>query len=153
MEDLSLHILDVAENSISSEAKRIEIKINEDPDNDVLTIEIKDDGRGMDEPTRQKALDPFFTTRTTRRVGLGLPMLAQAARESGGKIELDSRPGRGTTVKATFGYSHPDCKPMGDVQKTILTLVTGHPDIDFLYEHARNGSLYRFDTRELTKND
>lgn len=148
-----MHILDVAENSISSEAKRIEIKINEDPDNDVLTIEIKDDGRGMDEPTRQKALDPFFTTRTTRRVGLGLPMLAQAARESGGKIELDSRPGRGTTVKATFGYSHPDCKPMGDVQKTILTLVTGHPDIDFLYEHARNGSLYRFDTRELTKND
>ena len=153
MEDLSLHILDVAENSISSEAKRIEIRINEDPDNDVLTIEIKDDGKGMDEPTRQKALDPFFTTRTTRRVGLGLPMLAQAAREAGGKIDLDSNPGHGTTVKATFGYSHPDCKPMGDIQQTILTLVMGHPDIDFLYEHAKNGSLYRFDTRELTKND
>lgn len=148
-----MHILDVAENSISGEAKRIEIKIHEDPDNDVLTIEIKDDGRGMDEQMLQKALDPFFTTRTTRRVGLGLPMLAQAAREAGGKLELDSSPGRGTTVRATFDSTHPDCKPMGDIQKTILTLVTGHPDIDFLYEHARNGSLYRFDTRELKKND
>ncbi len=148
-----MHILDVAENSISSEAKRIEIRINEDPENDVLTIEIKDDGRGMDEQTRQKALDPFFTTRTTRKVGLGLPLLAQAARETGGKIELDSRPGRGTTVRATFVSSHPDCKPMGDIQETLHTLVVGHPEIDFLYEHARNGSLYRFDTREMTKND
>ena len=149
MEDLSLHILDVAENSISSLAKRIEIRIDEDPENDVLTIEIKDDGRGMDEQMLRKALDPFFTTRTTRRVGLGLPMLAQAARETEGKIELDSRPGRGTTVKATFSYSHPDRKPMGDILETIRTLAMGHPEIDFLYEHKKNGSLYRFDTREI----
>jgi signal transduction histidine kinase len=105
MEDLSLHILDVAENSISSSAGRIEIRINEDAENDVLTIEIKDDGKGMDEQTLQKALDPFFTTRTTRRVGLGLPLLAQAARETDGKIELHSSPGQGTTVRATFCYS------------------------------------------------
>ena len=148
MEDLSLHILDVAENSISSSAKRIEIRINEDPDQDVLTIEIKDDGKGMDEQMRQKVFDPFFTTRTTRRVGLGLPMLAQATRETEGKIELDSSPGQGTTVKATFGYSHPDRKPMGDILETIRTLVVSHPEIDFLYEHRKNGSLYRFDTRE-----
>ena len=153
MEDLSLHILDVAENSISSSAKRIEIRINEDTDKDVLTIEIKDDGKGMDEQTLKKSLDPFFTTRTTRRVGLGLPLLAQAARETGGKIELDSSPGRGTTVRATFGYSHPDRKPMGDIHETLRTLVMGHPEIDLLYEHTRNGSLYRFDTRELTEND
>lgn len=151
MEDLSLHILDVAENSISGSAKRVEIRIDEDPEKDVLTIEIKDDGKGMDEQTRQKALDPFFTTRTTRRVGLGLSLLAQAARESDGKIELDSKPGQGTTVKATFRYSHPDRKPMGDIHETIRTLVVGHPEIDFLYEHEKNGSVYRFDTRETDR--
>ena len=149
MEDLSLHILDVAENSISGSAKRIEIRIHEDPDNDVLTIEIKDDGKGMDEQMRQKVFDPFFTTRATRRVGLGLPMLAQAARETEGKIELDSSPGRATTVRATFGYSHPDRKPMGDILETIRTLVVSHPEIDFLFEHKKNGSVYRFDTREI----
>ena len=149
MEDLSLHILDVAENSISGSAKRIEIRIDEDREKDVLTIEINDDGKGMDEQMLQKALDPFFTTRTTRRVGLGLPLLAQAARETNGKIELDSKPGQGTTVKATFCYSHPDRKPMGDITETIRTLVMGHPEIDFLYEHKKNGSVYRFDTREI----
>jgi signal transduction histidine kinase len=151
MEDLSLHILDVAENSISGSAKRIEIRINEDQEKDVLTIEIKDDGKGMDEQMRQKALDPFFTTRTTRRVGLGLSLLAQATRESDGTIELDSKPGQGTTVKATFCYSHPDRKPMGDIHETIRTLVVGHPEIDFLYEHKKNDSVYRFDTRETDK--
>jgi signal transduction histidine kinase len=148
MEDLSLHILDIAENSISGSAKRIEIRIHEDPAKDLLTIEIKDDGKGIDEQTLQKALDPFFTTRTTRKVGLGLPLLAQATRESDGTIELNSRPGDGTTVKATFRTSHPDCKPMGDVYETIRTLVAGHPEIDFLFEHRRNSSVYRFDTRE-----
>lgn len=148
MEDLSLHILDIAENSISSSAKRIEIRIEEDPAKDLLTIEIKDDGKGMDEQTVQKALDPFFTTKTTRRVGLGLSLLAQATRESDGTIELHSRPGHGTTVTATFRTSHPDCKPMGDVYETIRALVAGHPEIDFLFEHKANGSVYHFDTRE-----
>jgi signal transduction histidine kinase len=148
MEDLSLHILDIAENSITASAKRIEIRIDEDQAKDLLTIEIKDDGKGMDEQTLKKVLDPFFTTRTTRRVGLGLSLLAQAARESDGKIELDSRPGGGTTIRASFRYSHPDCKPMGDIDETLRTLVVGHPEIDFLYEHKKNNSVYRFDTRE-----
>jgi signal transduction histidine kinase len=148
MEDLSLHILDIAENSISGSAKRIEIRIDEDRANDVLTIEIKDDGKGMDEQTLQKALDPFFTTRTTRRVGLGLSLLAQATRETDGKIELSSSPGRGTTVKATFCLSHLDRKPLGDINETMRILVAGHPEIDFLYEHRKNGSVYLFDTRE-----
>ena len=148
MEDLSLHILDIAENSISASAKRIEIRIDEDEANDLLTIEIKDDGKGMDEQTMKKVLDPFFTTRTTRRVGLGLSLLAQAARETDGNLELDSRNGEGTTVRASFRFSHPDRKPMGDVLETIRTLVAGHPEIDFLYEHRKNDSVYRFDTRE-----
>ncbi len=148
MEDLSLHILDIAENSIAAAAKRIEVIINEDSDKDLLTIEIKDDGKGMDQKTLKKALDPFFTTRTTRRVGLGLSFLAQAAEESGGKMELKSLPNKGTTTKATFRLSHPDCKPMGDINETMRMLVVGHPEINFVYEHHKDNSIYRFDTRE-----
>ena len=151
MEDLSLHILDIAENSISASAKRIEIRICEDQAEDLLTIEIKDDGRGMDEQALQKALDPFFTTRTTRKVGLGLSLLAQAARQSDGRIELSSGPDKGTVVKAVFRFSHIDRKPIGDIYETIRTLVAGHPGVDFLYEHKKNGSVYCFDTRETGK--
>ena len=151
MEDLSLHILDIAENSISASAGRIEIRIDEDPANDLLTLEISDNGRGMDEETLKNALDPFFTTRTTRRVGLGLSLLAQAARDSGGTMEVNSQPDKGTTVKAKFRLSHPDCKPMGDILETLYTLVTAHPMIDFLYEHTKDNATYRFDTRETDK--
>jgi K+-sensing histidine kinase KdpD len=151
MEDLSLHILDIAENSIAAEAKRIEIRVEEDRAKDVLAIEIKDDGNGMDEEMRRKAFDPFFTTRTTRRVGLGLPLLAQASRESEGTIEIDSKPGQGTTVKAAFRYHHLDRKPLGNIHETIQTLVVGHPEIDFLFEHTKDGSTYRYDTKETCR--
>ena len=151
MEDLSLHILDIAENSIAASAERIEIRIIEDRAKDLLTIEMTDDGKGMNEQTLKKALDPFFTTRTTRRVGLGLSLLAQAARDTGGNLELSSGPGEGTTVKASFRLSHPDCKPMGDIGQTIKTLITGHPEIHLLYEHKKDNSTYRFDTRETDK--
>lgn len=148
MEDLSLHILDIVENSIAAMASRIEIRVEEDQARDLVTIEIKDDGNGMDEQTLKKALDPFFTTRTTRRVGLGLSLLAQAARDSEGAFDLSSRPGEGTTVNATFRLSHPDCKPMGDIGQTMQVLITAHPEIEFLYEHKKDNSIYHFDTRE-----
>ncbi len=151
MEDLSLHILDIAENSIAAAAKTIEIIIDEDREKDLLTIEIKDDGKGMDQKTLKKALDPFFTTRKTRRVGLGLSFLAQAAEESGGKIELKSIPNEGTTTRATFRLSHPDCKPMGDINETIRTLIVSHPEINFIFEHHKDNSIYRFDTRETCR--
>ena len=151
MEDLSLHILDIAENSIAAEAKRIEIIIDEDNDKDLLTIEIKDDGRGMDQKSLKKAIDPFFTTRKTRRVGLGLSFLSQAAEESGGKMEIKSAPNEGTTTKATFRLSHPDCKPLGDINQTIQTLVVGHPEINFIYEYHKDKSIYRFDSRETCR--
>jgi signal transduction histidine kinase len=122
--------------------------VAEDPAKDLLTVEISDDGKGMDEQTLKQAMDPFFTTRTTRRVGLGLPLLAQASRESDGNIEVDSKPGQGTRVKATFGYHHLDRKPIGDIQETIQTLMVGHPEIHLLFEHTTDGSTYRFDTRE-----
>jgi len=148
MEDLSLHILDIVENSIAASASRVEIRVEEDRASDLLTIEITDDGKGMDEEALRNALDPFFTTRTTRKVGLGLPLLGQAARDTGGDIQISSRPGEGTTVRASFRLSHPDCKPMGDIAQTIRTLVAGHPQVDFIYEHKEGESTYRFDTRE-----
>jgi signal transduction histidine kinase len=151
MEDLSLHILDIAENSIAAEAGKIEIIIDEDEEKDLLTIEIKDDGKGMDEKTLKKALDPFFTTRKTRRVGLGLSFLAQAAEESGGKMELKSVPNEGTTIRATFCLSHPDCKPMGDINQTVQMLVIAHPEINFVYEHHKDNSIFRFDSRETCR--
>jgi signal transduction histidine kinase len=151
MEDLSLHILDIAENSIAAEAKRIEIRIEEDQVKDVLAIEIKDDGNGMDEEMRRKVLDPFFTTRTTRKVGLGLPLLAQASRESEGTLEIDSKPGQGTTVKAALRYHHIDRRPLGNILETIQTLVVGHPEIEFLFEHTKDGSTYRYDTKETCR--
>ena len=150
MEDLSLHILDIVENSIAASAKIIELKIDEDQTKDLLTIEIIDDGNGMDEQTLKKTLDPFFTTRKTRRVGLGLSLLAQAARDSDGTFELSSAPNEGTTVKATFRLSHPDCKPMGDIDQTLRVLATV-PEVDFVYEYKRNNTVHRFDTRELDR--
>jgi light-regulated signal transduction histidine kinase (bacteriophytochrome) len=149
LEDLSLHILDIAENSIAADATRIEIKVIEDVKNDLLTIEIADNGRGMDEDAVKRVLDPFFTTRKTRRVGLGLPLLAQAARESGGDIEIESAPHSGTRVKATFGYSHIDRKPLGDLEGTLMALIAGNPRIDFLYEHQKGDETIHLDTREL----
>jgi predicted metal-dependent phosphoesterase TrpH/anti-sigma regulatory factor (Ser/Thr protein kinase) len=149
MEDLSLHILDIVENSINASASKIEIRINEDGAKDLLTIEIADNGTGMDEETLKKAIDPFYTTRTTRRVGLGLSFLSQSAQESEGTFDIWSKPGEGTTVKATFRMSHPDCKPMGDIALTIQTLVLGHPETVFIYEHTKDDSTYRFDSREV----
>ena len=149
MEDLSLHILDIVENSIRAKASRIEIRVVEDTAKDLLTIEISDNGQGIDEETVKKVVDPFFTTRTTRRVGLGLPLLSQAARESGGDVEIESKVGRGTRVKATFGYSHIDRKPLGNMETTLTTLIVGNPEVDFIYEHKKDELEYRLDTKEI----
>jgi anti-sigma regulatory factor (Ser/Thr protein kinase) len=141
MQDLSLHILDVAENAIAASASRIEILIAEDTARDLLTLVISDNGRGMDDETLQNALDPFYTTRTTRRIGLGLPLLAQAAREGGGKLEIASQPAHGTTVTATFQLSHPDRKPLGDVAETLRTILAGRPELDLHFEYTRDSQV------------
>jgi len=141
MEDLSLHLLDIMENSIAASASRIEITIAEDTLGDLLSLEIRDNGKGMDAEARSKALDPFFTTRTTRRVGLGLPLLAQAARQSGGTFELVSEPGRGTTVKAAFQLSHPDMKPLGDIAETLRTILVSRPELDLRFRYTQDSKL------------
>ena len=149
MEDLSLHILDVAENSIAAQAKRIEIRVNEAVGRDLLSIEIKDNGKGMSAEMVEKTLDPFFTTRTTRRVGLGLPLFAQAARECNGQFQIESHPDQGTRLLATFQYSNIDRKPWGRMTETLITLIVGNPEVDFYYEHRKGDFEYTLDTAEI----
>ena len=149
MQDLSLHILDIVENSFAAGARRVEIRLEEDLRADRMTIEIVDDGCGMDEEMVKRALDPFFTTRTTRRVGLGLPLLAEACRMSNGQLCVQSCPGGGTTVKATFQRSHIDRKPLGNMGDTLTTLIVGHPEVDLSYEHRKDGAHFSLDTREI----
>lgn len=146
-----MHILDIVENSIRAHAKKIEIRIIEEKKKDLLTIEINDDGKGMDEKTLKDVLDPFFTTKNTRKVGLGLSLLAQSAEESGGSIKIESKPGQGTKVKATFGYSHIDRKPLGDVHESLKVLITANPDIDFIYEYQKDNANYHLDTKGIKK--
>lgn len=149
MEDLSLHILDIMENSVDAQARRIEVRIDEDPHMDLLTLEILDDGKGMGARTLQRATDPFFTTRKTRRFGLGLSMISESAKATGGELTVESAPGKGTRVRATFKRSHIDMKPLGDIPQTLLTLIAGHPDIELSYCHTIGGETFSFDTRDI----
>jgi signal transduction histidine kinase len=141
MEDLSLHILDIAENALNAGADRIEIEIIEEREEDTLRIEIKDNGRGMDERTVNRALDPFYTTKPNKRVGLGLALFAQAAKEAGGNMGIQTASGKGTAVCATFQLSHPDLKPLGDMLETMATLVCAHPQVRFVFDHRQDGAV------------
>lgn len=149
MQDLSLHILDIAENSINATATEIRIKIVEDTRENILSIEISDNGKGMDEEMLGKVRDPFFTTKACKRTGLGLPMLAQSAKECNGKLSIITAPDKGTTVTATFQHNHIDRKPLGDIAGTLIVLIASHPEIDFIYEHIRNDSAYSLNTAEI----
>ena len=148
MEDLSLHILDIAENSIVAGATKILITINENEQRDILTIRVTDNGRGMSGTVRKRALDPFFTTKQ-KRTGLGLPFLAQAAEQSGGSLSVESTPGRGTRVAASFRHSHIDRPPFTKMAETMTVLVLSHPKIDFRYLHRRNGKTFSFSGRRF----
>ncbi len=149
MEDLSLHILDIVENSVAAEANKIEIRITEDKKNDLLSVEIIDNGIGMDEETKNKVLDPFYTSKTVRRFGLGLPLLSESAKAANGQLSIESKKGEGTKVKADFQYTHIDRKPLGDMGQTIITLIIGNPEIDLIYVHKKNSHTYILDTRIL----
>jgi anti-sigma regulatory factor (Ser/Thr protein kinase) len=149
MQDLSLHILDIAENSIDAQAKTIRILLRENSQDDLLTLEIIDDGKGMDKESLRKALDPFYTTKKTRRFGFGLSLISEAARMANGTFSVDSDPGKGTHIKAVFQASHIDTKPFGDIPQTLITLIMGHPEIEFIYTHRVDASEYSLDTQEI----
>jgi len=149
MEDLSLHILDIVENSVAAKADKIKINITEDIKKDLLSVEISDNGKGMDEETKKQVLDPFYTTKTVRQFGLGLPLLSEAAKVANGHLSIQSKKGEGTRVKATFQHSHIDRRPLGDIAQTILAFVIGNPEIDLIFVFNKNGFKYSLDTRKI----
>jgi anti-sigma regulatory factor (Ser/Thr protein kinase) len=151
LEDISLHILDIAENSVAAGATVVAIAVVEDSESDTLCVEITDDGEGMAPEVLRKALDPFFTTKRHRRVGLGLSLLKQAAEMAGGEFTIESRKGTGTRLRATFRHSHIDRQPLGDLEQTIETLVIGNPGVDFDYRRNCGGREVSFHTREVRR--
>ncbi len=151
MIELSLHILDITENAIRAKARQVLISITEDRINDRLTMEIRDDGIGMTKKDLKRVVDPFYTTKNVRRVGLGLPMLAQAAEKAGGCLKIESEPGKGTVVTVAFQLSHMDRQPLGNMGRTLVTLITGNPEMHFVYRHHCDGRTYVLDTDEIKK--
>ena len=150
MKEISLNILDIAENSVKAKASLTEILISEEGDR--LTLTIKDDGCGMDEQTVRSVIDPFYTTRKTRSVGLGIPLLKLACEQTGGSLSIESsvnESDHGTTVRAIFFKNHIDFIPLGDVTSSIVTLIQGHPDTDFFFRHTTDGGEVSLDTREI----
>ncbi len=153
MKELSLNILDITENSVKAGATLTEISLCESGDKIVLTI--TDNGCGMTDEVLKGVINPFYTTRTTRKVGMGLPLLKLAAEQTGGGLEIyskhiDNFPNEhGTVVSATFYKNHIDCAPLGDVVETVKTLIQGHPDTDFLFTHKTEDGEVVLDTREL----
>ncbi|MEN6373647.1 MAG: ATP-binding protein [Smithella sp.] len=152
MLELAQNILDIAENSIRAGAKLIVISVIEDSAKNLLTIEISDDGCGMKGEDITRALDPFYTTKDVRRVGLGLPLLTDAAQMSGGQLDLQSEAGKGTKVKATFRLNHIDRQPLGNISSTLISLIVANSDIDFIYDHWHNDRQFKLDTR-LIRNE
>ena len=135
MREIALHLLDIAENSVAAESNSISIEVHEDLINDQLTACVIDNGRGMDAETAQHVQDPFYTTRTTRNVGLGIPLLKLAAEQAEGSFSLGSEPGKGTRVKAEFRHSNIDRMPLGDLASTFLTVLISHPQIDWTFKY------------------
>ena len=149
MRDLSMHIMDIAQNSIAARASKLNIVINENMDDDIYTIIIEDNGFGMTREYLSTISDPYVTSRNTRKVGLGIPLLKQNAERTGGNIEIFSKPGVGTTVKAEFTFTHPDRLPIGDIAGTIVLLCVANPELDLTYQHITNTGEYIYNTAEI----
>jgi anti-sigma regulatory factor (Ser/Thr protein kinase) len=150
--EISLHILDILQNSVEAGASRVDLTIDEDLQADRLTIAVKDNGRGMDAAQVARVTDPFYTTRTTRHVGLGLPLLAGAADRCGGSLKIESVPGAGTLVTTVFQHSHIDRAPLGNIQGTLMAFILGHdaqggPELS--YRHRVGNVQFELNTAEL----
>ncbi len=151
MLEIALHILDIVENSLAAGADLVQISLDKDDGRNLLTISITDNGSGIPFEEQSRVTDPFFTSRTTRRVGLGLSLLRQAAEGCGGSFNLESAPGRGTRVTVTFILSHLDRAPLGDMQSTLISLIVGRPDVDFVYRQKTGAGESILDTREIKR--
>lgn len=149
MRELSLNVMDIVQNSITAGATLITISVLEDTREQTLDITIGDNGRGMDAEQLDQVQNPFFSTRTTRKIGLGVPLFKMACEMTGGSFSITSSPGDGTTVLASFRTGHIDMTPLGDIGETILLLITCNPALDFAYTRGLDGQLWELDTRQL----
>lgn len=149
MRELSLNILDIAQNSITAGASIITIEVAEDTNAKQMLIGIYDNGKGMSEEQVESVIDPFFTTRTTRKVGMGIPLFKMAAEQTGGNLTIKSELGVGTEVHATFKTDSVDFTPLGDVAATVQMLISMNTDRDFVYSRSVDGKEFTLDTREI----
>lgn len=161
MQELSLNVLDIAQNSVAAGATLIEISIDINISDKKLTIKVADNGKGMSEEVIRRVSDPFYTTRTTRKVGLGIPFFKMSAEITGGDLFLESTVSVGTTITAVFTLFHIDLMPLGDMASTIGSLIQCNPNIDFIYTVAvsdivtasdnitENNETFTLDTKEL----
>lgn len=149
MRELSLNILDIAQNSIAAGASLTEILVKENTQEKTLLIGIYDNGKGMTEEQVKNVQDPFFTTRTTRKVGMGIPLFKMAAEQTGGSFNITSRVGVGTRVEALFKTDSVDFTPLGDMGSTISTIVCMNEDKDFIYTREIDGEAFKFSSAEI----
>jgi hypothetical protein len=151
LREIALHMLDIIENSVAAEATCVEILVDEDLKNDRLKIVVQDNGQGMDEKMLTGVSDPFVTTRITRQVGLGIPLFKAAAEACNGHLQIDSRLGQGTRLKAEFQHSHIDRMPLGDLAETMLHVVIGHPQVHWLFHYQVGDKAFTFDDELIKK--
>ena len=149
MREIALHILDIAQNSVVAKAENVGIDVVENTAEDTLTVMVTDDGCGMSPEFLSQVTDPFTTKRTTRKVGLGIPLIKFAAENTGGSFEIQSELGKGTYLKAVFGVTHIDRQALGDMAGTMLGLVTGNENVNFVYTHRIDDREFVLDTKQL----
>lgn len=147
MRDLSMHITDIVQNSVRAKASLIQLRIEETVD--YLLMTFSDDGTGMDAETVQKVSDPFYTSRTTRKVGMGIPLFKQNAELTEGSVHIESELGKGTVLKAVFGLRHIDRPPMGDLPSTVAMLITGNPGVELVFSYIKGDDEFVLDSREV----
>ena len=149
MRDLSLHLMDIIQNSISARASKIFVSLHSDTDSGELKMVITDDGVGMDDELLNRVTDPFTTSRTTRKVGLGIPLLKLSAELAGGKLDISSEKNKGTTLEASFSIAHIDRPPLGDISETMMNVVLAHPDIEFELKLRTDSETFTFNSFEV----
>jgi signal transduction histidine kinase len=151
MNDISLHILDIVQNSIEAQATKIKLIINTDPRTKMLELEISDNGKGMEKSLLNNVSDPFVTKRKSRKVGLGLPLLKDSAENSSGKLNIFSIPQKGTVVKANFEISHIDRPPLGSIGESLAVILSAYPEIDMQIVFSNGSNSHHIETEQLKK--
>ena len=149
MDDICAHITDIAANAISAEAKKVFVFLEKSIINNRLYLKVSDNGKGMDEETVKRVIDPFFSTKTGRKVGLGIPLLKGTAETCGGHFSLNSSPGVGTEIEVSFLLDHPDLPPLGKLKDNILMLVVSNPEINYSFNIKTDDNDFLFDTKEI----